>query len=254
MLLTSRSRNILRKYSHFPGGFPERQSANRPYNGLRNGGRNLSDTFGTRFEDGIGICAQREIGKSADFFPRPDALRYNNSISSGLNAGLKRRHREQKTMDRPYYILLADNHAGFRREVRKILEEIPGVKVTGEAGNRGELFELLRQSPPKLVILDISLPDLRAREGTQFIKLHYPETKVLIMVMDQEQRIPALTDWRPVRPGSCRNSMWRDKSLGPLPPCARVKSMCRPRLREKILPEWRRRRPRGLAGAGGNNC
>ena len=95
-------------------------------------------------------------------------------------------------MDRPYYILLADNHAGFRREVRKILEEIPGVKVTGEAGNRRELFELLRQSPPKLVILDISLPDLRAREGTQFIKLHYPETQVLIMVMDQEQRIPDL--------------------------------------------------------------
>jgi two-component system invasion response regulator UvrY len=69
--------------------------------------------------------------------------------------------------------------------VRKILEEIPGVKVTGEAGNRGELFELLRQSPPKLVILDISLPDLRAREGTQLITLHYPETKVLLMVLDQ---------------------------------------------------------------------
>ena len=89
-------------------------------------------------------------------------------------------------MDHPYYILLADNHVGFRREVRKILEEIPGVKVTGEAGNRGELFELLRQSPPKLVILDVSLPDLRAREGTQFIKVHYPETEVLIMVMDLE--------------------------------------------------------------------
>jgi DNA-binding NarL/FixJ family response regulator len=89
-------------------------------------------------------------------------------------------------MDRPYLILLADDHVGFRREVRKILEEIPGVKVTGEAGNRRELFELLRQSPPKLVILDISMPDLRAGEGTQLIKLHYPETKVLLMVMDQE--------------------------------------------------------------------
>jgi len=92
-----------------------------------------------------------------------------------------------KTMDRPYYIVLADDHAGFRREVRKILEEIPGVKVTGEAGNRRELFELLRQSPPKLVILDMALPDLRAREGTQFIKMNYPETKVLLTVLDQER-------------------------------------------------------------------
>ncbi len=88
-------------------------------------------------------------------------------------------------MDRPYDILLADDHIGFRREVRKILEEIPDVKVTGEAGNRRELFELLRQAPVKLVILDMSMPDLRAGEGTQLIKLHYPETKVLIMVMDQ---------------------------------------------------------------------
>ena len=43
-------------------------------------------------------------------------------------------------MDRPYDILLADDHIGFRRAVRKILEEMPGVKVTGEAGNRGELL------------------------------------------------------------------------------------------------------------------
>jgi two-component system, NarL family, invasion response regulator UvrY len=103
-----------------------------------------------------------------------------------LNAGLRRSHGDQKTMDRPYCILLADDHVGFRREVRKILEEIPGVKVTGEAGNRRELFERLRQSSPQLVILDISMPDLRAGEATQLIKLHYPETKVLIMVMDQE--------------------------------------------------------------------
>ena len=89
-------------------------------------------------------------------------------------------------MERPYCILLADDHVGFRREVRKILEEIPDVKITGEAGNRRELFELLRQSPPELVILDMSMPDLRAGEGIRLIKLYYPETKVLIMVMDQE--------------------------------------------------------------------
>ena len=145
-----------------------------------------------------------------------------------MNAGLKQIHREQKTMDHPYHILLADDHVGFRREVRKILEEIPDVKVTGEAGNRRELFELLRQSPPKLVILDMSMPDLRAGEGTQLIKLHYPETKVLIMVMDQEQRIPEpRTGGRCGRglaeticggtnlPGHCRSSPGEDLFAAP---------------------------------------
>ncbi len=92
-----------------------------------------------------------------------------------------------KAMDRPYYILLADDHVRFRRAVRRILEEIPGVRVTGEAGNRRELLEQLRRSPPRLVILDMSMPDLRAGEGTQLIKLLYPDIKVLIMVMDHER-------------------------------------------------------------------
>jgi DNA-binding NarL/FixJ family response regulator len=90
-------------------------------------------------------------------------------------------------VDHPYNVLLADDHVGFRREVRKVLEEIPGVTVTGEAGNRRELFHLLRQSPPKLVLLDQSLPDLRAAEGTQLIKTRYPAVEVLIMVMDEEE-------------------------------------------------------------------
>jgi DNA-binding NarL/FixJ family response regulator len=85
-----------------------------------------------------------------------------------------------------YDILLADDHAGFRREMRKILEEISGIKVSGEASNGRELFEMLRQSPPKLVILDITLPDLRVREGTRLIKMSCPETEVLLMVLGQE--------------------------------------------------------------------
>jgi two-component system response regulator NreC len=94
---------------------------------------------------------------------------------------------EQQIMNRPYSIVLADDHIQFRREMKKMMAEIPGIKVTGEAGNRAELFALLEKSPPQMVILDISMPDLRAWEGTQLIKLHYPDIKVLILTMDQEK-------------------------------------------------------------------
>jgi DNA-binding NarL/FixJ family response regulator len=90
-------------------------------------------------------------------------------------------------MDRPYSIVLADDHIEFRREMRKVMEEITGIVVTGEAGNRHELFALLEESPPEMVILDISMPDLRAWEGTQLIKLQYPDIQVLIMTLDQEK-------------------------------------------------------------------
>ena len=90
-------------------------------------------------------------------------------------------------MGRPYHIILADNHIRFRREMRKILEEIPDIAVAGEAGNRQELFALLERGAPELVILDLLIPDLRAEEGTKLIKSQYPGTKVLITVMDHEQ-------------------------------------------------------------------
>jgi two-component system invasion response regulator UvrY len=89
-------------------------------------------------------------------------------------------------MDGRYTIVLADAHVRFRRELRRILEEHPGLKVSGEASNRQELFDLLKQTQPAMVILDISMPDLRAREGTRLIKINYPGVKVLITVMDQE--------------------------------------------------------------------
>lgn len=93
---------------------------------------------------------------------------------------------EAKNMAGQYSVVLADAHKGFRREMRKILEEHPDIKVAGAAGNREELFEILEQFRPAMVILCGSMPDLRAREGILLIKRDYPEIKVLIMVMDQE--------------------------------------------------------------------
>jgi DNA-binding NarL/FixJ family response regulator len=88
-------------------------------------------------------------------------------------------------MHRYYSIVLADAHIRFRREMKKVLEEHPDIKVLGEAGCRGELFALLAHRQPEMVILDLAMPDLRAREGTQLIKSQYPGIKILIMVMDQ---------------------------------------------------------------------
>jgi two-component system, NarL family, captular synthesis response regulator RcsB len=84
-----------------------------------------------------------------------------------------------------YAIVLADGHLRFRRELRKILEEHADFKVSGEAGSPEELFALLARKQPAMVILDLAMPGLRATEGIQFITIHYPEIKTLIMVMDQ---------------------------------------------------------------------
>ncbi len=89
-------------------------------------------------------------------------------------------------MTTAFQIILAEDHVRFRSEIKKIIAEIPGVEVVGEVGEGNELFDLLRKARPNLVLLDISMPNLRAMKATREIKSMYPGIRVVIMVMDEE--------------------------------------------------------------------
>ena len=64
-------------------------------------------------------------------------------------------------MDRPFRILLADDHVMFRRGVRSLIQSMDAVEVVGEASDGLELLRLVKDINPHLVIMDISMPNLR---------------------------------------------------------------------------------------------
>jgi DNA-binding NarL/FixJ family response regulator len=86
-----------------------------------------------------------------------------------------------------YRIILADDHALFRSGVKRILEEVPGVEVVGEAADGMELLALLKEMTPDLVILDISMPKLRGLEAIQEVKVSHPQVKILILTMHKDE-------------------------------------------------------------------
>lgn len=86
-----------------------------------------------------------------------------------------------------FEILLADDHAIFRKGIRKIIEEVDGLAVCGEANDGMELLELLKTTHPDLIILDISMPNLRGLEATEEIKRRYPEIKILLLTMHRKK-------------------------------------------------------------------
>lgn len=90
-------------------------------------------------------------------------------------------------MASPFTILLADDHVMFRRGIRGLLQGIKDVEVVGEASNGFELIELLKKTTPQLVILDISMPNLRGLEATREIKIINSDIKVLILTMHKDQ-------------------------------------------------------------------
>ena len=87
----------------------------------------------------------------------------------------------------PYTIILADDHAMLREGIRKIIERIEGARISGEANDGLELLELLKKSSPNLVILDISMPNLRGLEAIREIRKTYPKVKILVLTMHKKK-------------------------------------------------------------------
>ena len=83
-------------------------------------------------------------------------------------------------------IILADDHVLFRRGLKKIIEEAAEFRVIGEAGDGLELMLLLKEASPDLVILDISMPNLRGLEATREVKRLYPQIKILLLTMHKK--------------------------------------------------------------------
>jgi len=87
----------------------------------------------------------------------------------------------------PYRIVLADDHVMFRQGIKNILEKDKGLEVIGEAGDGLKLLELLNKATPDMIILDISMPNLRGIEAAREIKIILPEVKVLILSMHKDK-------------------------------------------------------------------
>jgi len=86
-----------------------------------------------------------------------------------------------------YNIILADDHALIREGLKKILEGRADYKVIGEARDGLELLALLKHLTPHLIILDISMPNLRGLEAICEIKAAHPALKILVLTMHKEQ-------------------------------------------------------------------
>jgi DNA-binding NarL/FixJ family response regulator len=86
-----------------------------------------------------------------------------------------------------YRIVLADDHILLRQGIKQIIEASDDMKVVGEASDGLDLLNLLKRIVPNMVILDISMPNLRGIEATREIKMIYPEIKILVLSMHKNK-------------------------------------------------------------------
>jgi len=86
-----------------------------------------------------------------------------------------------------YKIFIADDHTMIRQGLRRILEEVNGLKVVGECGDGLQVMPQLRSLQPEMILLDISLPNLRGIELIKKILKFDKGMKILVLTMHKNE-------------------------------------------------------------------
>lgn len=86
-------------------------------------------------------------------------------------------------------ILLADDHAVVRRQVRHILEQSGDCEICGEAAGGRCAVELAVLTKPDVVVLDIDMPDLNGFEAARQIQKALPGTEFVILTVHYAEEL-----------------------------------------------------------------
>ncbi len=85
-------------------------------------------------------------------------------------------------------IVLADDHKIVREGLRHLLETQLGHSVVGEADTGRLAVELVNNTLPDLVIMDLSMPEMNGIDATRCIHEDHPEVKIIALSMHSDKR------------------------------------------------------------------
>jgi DNA-binding NarL/FixJ family response regulator len=83
-------------------------------------------------------------------------------------------------------VVLADDHAVVRDGV-KLLLELEGFDVVGQAADGLEAIKLVRELDPDVAILDRSMPLLNGVDAGREIRQASPRTRLILLTMDTDE-------------------------------------------------------------------
>ncbi len=84
-------------------------------------------------------------------------------------------------------IAVVDDHSLFREGLVSLLKEYDEFEVVLQASNGKELMDGLKKEKPQVILLDIEMPIMDGIEATVQIKKKYPNIKVIILTMHNEE-------------------------------------------------------------------
>ncbi|GAP76650.1 MULTISPECIES: UvrY/SirA/GacA family response regulator transcription factor [Pseudoalteromonas] len=88
-------------------------------------------------------------------------------------------------------VLLVDDHELVRTGIKRILDDVRGFKVIGEAKTGEEAVQFCRQNEPDIVLMDMNMPGIGGLEATKKICRYCPDVKVIVLTVHCEDPFPS---------------------------------------------------------------
>lgn len=82
--------------------------------------------------------------------------------------------------------LLVDDHALFRDGVASLLLAW-GHEVVGQASDGAEAIEMVDETSPEVVLMDVRMPNVSGLEATAQIKQRHPEVAIVMLTVSEEE-------------------------------------------------------------------
>ncbi|MGL5948775.1 MAG: UvrY/SirA/GacA family response regulator transcription factor [Aeromonas sp.] len=87
-------------------------------------------------------------------------------------------------------VFLVDDHELVRTGIRRILEDVRGIKVVGEVGSGEAAVAFCRQHHPDVILMDMNMPGIGGLEATRKILRMQPDVRIIVLTIHTENPFP----------------------------------------------------------------
>jgi DNA-binding NarL/FixJ family response regulator len=109
-----------------------------------------------------------------------------NAITNKDNLSNYGRNKSPEEKKGKFRIMVVDDHPLMRQALLTLLERYPEFKVVAQASDGQEAVNIVENTDPDIIIMDISMPGLNGLEATRQIKAKHPNIAILILTVHSD--------------------------------------------------------------------